>query len=42
LLAKAAVKDWNDLLKLKLENPNAVKDFVPDVAKTSFFNRRRS
>jgi len=32
LLVKADVKDWNDLLKLKLENPKAVQDFVPDVA----------
>lgn len=42
LLAKADVKDWNDLLKLKTENPQAVKDFVPDVVKPAFIRRRKS
>ena len=39
LLEKAGVKDWNDLLKLKIENPKAVKDFVPEVEKKNLFKR---
>ena len=34
MLEKANVKDWNDLILLKLENPEAVKDFTPDIIKT--------
>jgi len=42
LLVKAGVKDWNDLLKLKIENPKAVQDFVPEIEKKSFFKRGKS
>ena len=44
LLVQAGVKDWNDLLKLRIENPNAVKDFVPEVEKPekkNMFARRK-
>jgi len=41
MLEKAGVKDFNDLLKVKIENPNAVKDFVPDVEKKNLFEWRK-
>jgi len=40
MLEKAGVKDWNDLLKIKLENPEAVKSFVPDIEAKKFFARK--
>ena len=41
MLEKAGVKDWNELLKIKIENPEAVKDFVPEIAKKNFFSMRK-
>ena len=41
LLEKAGVKDWSDLLRIKIENPNAVKDIVPEIEKKSITIRRK-
>jgi hypothetical protein len=41
LLEKAGVKDWNDLLKMKTENPNSVKTFTPDSENKNIFMRRK-
>ena len=35
MLEKAGVKDFNDLLKYKIENPKAVKEFVPEIESQS-------
>lgn len=40
MLEKASVKDWNELLVLKIANPSAVKDFVPDIERKNLFTRR--
>ena len=40
LLEKANVKDWNDLLKQKIANPQAVNDFIPEIKITNTQQRR--
>jgi hypothetical protein len=40
LLKTAGVKDWNDLLKMKIAIPDKVKDFVPDIEPQKFIKRR--
>ena len=41
MLEKAGVKDWNQLLVMKTENPEEVKNITPDIEKKHLFARRK-